>query len=99
MAIAILAGLRAEGLSAPADVAVIGVDDVPAARFTVPPLTTVSQSLAVQARHLAGMVVAGLEGGAGLPGGAGSDGGAGLLGGATPPPLGETLDVVVRESA
>lgn len=83
VAIAVLAGLRAEGLRVPDDVAVIGVDDVPAAQFTVPPLTTVSQSLDLQARHLAAVVVAGLEGGRAAP----------------PPPLGDLLDVVVRESA
>jgi DNA-binding LacI/PurR family transcriptional regulator len=83
VAIAVLAGLRAEGLRVPDDVAVIGVDDAPAAQFTVPPLTTVSQSLGVQARHLAAVVVAGLEGGSAAP----------------PPPLGDLLDVVVRESA
>lgn len=67
VAIAVLAALRAEGLSAPDDLAVIGVDDIPAARFTVPTLTTVSQSLGVQARHLAAVVVAGLEGGDATP--------------------------------
>ncbi len=82
VAIAVLAGLRAERLRVPDDVAVIGVDDVPAAQFTVPPLTTVSQSLELQARHLAAVVVAGLEGGSAVP----------------PPPLGDLLDVIVRES-
>ncbi|MDF2091257.1 LacI family DNA-binding transcriptional regulator [Knoellia sp. 3-2P3] len=83
VAIAVLSGLRADGLRVPDDVAVIGVDDVPAAQFTVPPLTTVSQSLELQARHLAAVVVAGLEGGDAAP----------------PPLLGDLLDVVVRESA
>ncbi|WP_235529241.1 LacI family DNA-binding transcriptional regulator [Phycicoccus sp. Root101] len=69
VAIAVLAAVRAEGLQAPRDLAVIGVDDGPAAPFTVPPLTTVSQALEVQARHLAGVVVEGLRGGdeEGLP--------------------------------
>jgi DNA-binding LacI/PurR family transcriptional regulator len=83
VAIAVLAGLRAEGLRVPDDLAVIGVDDVPAAQFTVPPLTTVSQSLGVQARHLAAVVVAGLEGATAAP----------------PPPSGDLLDVIVRGSA
>ena len=82
VAIALLAGVRAEGLTAPADLAVVGVDDIPAARFTVPPLTTVSQSLEEQARHLAATVVAGLEGGAAAP---------------APAPR-ETLELVVRQS-
>lgn len=83
VAIALLAGLRAEGLTAPDDVAVVGVDDVPAAQFTVPPLTTVSQSLDEQARQLAATVVAGLEGDAEAP----------------QPARRETLELVVRESA
>ncbi|MEU6744801.1 LacI family DNA-binding transcriptional regulator [Spirillospora sp. NPDC046719] len=42
IALAVLAGMRAAGLSAPADLAVIGADDITAARFAVPPLTTVA---------------------------------------------------------
>jgi DNA-binding LacI/PurR family transcriptional regulator len=83
VAIALLAGLRAERLTAPDDMAVIGVDDIPGAQFTVPPLTTVSQSLDEQARHLAALVVAGLEGDAETPQDAQH----------------ETLELVVRESA
>ena len=82
VAIAVLAGLRAEGLTAPGDLAVIGVDDAPAAQFTVPPLTTVSQALDAQARHLAGVVVSGLQGGA-----------AERL-----PPWSDLLEVVARDS-
>ncbi len=83
VAIAVLAALRAEGLTAPADLAVIGVDDGPAAPFTVPPLTTVSQSLDAQARHLAALVVRGLQG----------DGEDSVA------PWGDLLDVIVRDSA
>jgi DNA-binding LacI/PurR family transcriptional regulator len=82
VAIAVLAGMRAEALSAPDDLAVIGVDDIPFARLTVPALTTVSQSLEAQAHHLGAAVLADL------------DGRTGRL-----EPLGEVLDVVVRESA
>lgn len=43
-AFAILAGMRALGLSAPEDLAVIGVDDVQLSKFAAPPLTTVTLS-------------------------------------------------------
>ena len=61
VALAVLAGLRAEGLSVPQDVAVIGVDDIPAARLALPALTTVSQGVDVQARYLAAAVLAALD--------------------------------------
>ena len=41
-AFALLAGLSSLNLSAPADLAVIGAEDIPLARLAVPPLTTVS---------------------------------------------------------
>lgn len=62
VALAVLAGLRAEALSCPDDMAVVGVDDVPAAALAAPPLTTVSQSIEVQARYLAALVLADLDG-------------------------------------
>ncbi|WP_434992410.1 LacI family DNA-binding transcriptional regulator [Arthrobacter sp. Ld5] len=68
VALAVLAGLRAEGLSCPGDVAVVGVDDVPAAALAAPPLTTVAQSIEVQARYLAALVLADLDGSAEKPG-------------------------------
>lgn len=61
VALAVLAGIRAVGLSCPEDCAVVGVDDVPAARLAAPPLTTVSQSIEVQARYLAALVLADLD--------------------------------------
>ncbi len=63
VALAVLAGLRALRLRVPQDVAVIGVDDVPAARLSAPALTTVSQSVHLQARYLCDAVVAALDGG------------------------------------
>ena len=62
VALAVLAGVRAHGLTVPGDVAVIGVDDIPAARLAWPALTTVSQSLLAQARYLGATVLAALDG-------------------------------------
>jgi len=61
VAMAVLAGARALGLRVPDDLAVIGVDDIPTARLTVPALTTVSQSLSDQARYLGSFVLAELD--------------------------------------
>ena len=63
VALAVLAGLRESHLRVPQDVAVIGVDDVPAGRLSAPALTTVSQSVHLQARYLCDAVVAALDGG------------------------------------
>lgn len=62
IAIAVLVGLRAHGLTAPDDLAVVGVDDIPVARLAAPPLTTVSFDLAAAGARLAEAVAAGLEG-------------------------------------
>ncbi|MDP9817455.1 LacI family DNA-binding transcriptional regulator [Spirilliplanes yamanashiensis] len=58
VALALLAGLREHGLAAPADLAVIGVDDIPVARLADPPLTTVTTDQNAVAAHLAATVVA-----------------------------------------
>lgn len=62
VAFAILAALRDRGLAAPADLAVIGADNIPLARFAAPPLTTIDQNIGLVARHLAEVVSAGLDG-------------------------------------
>ncbi|MFJ8194024.1 LacI family DNA-binding transcriptional regulator [Streptomyces sp. NPDC096094] len=59
-AIAVLAGLRARGLRAPDDIAVVGVDDVPVAALADPPLTTVRFDLHASAQRRAEAVVAAL---------------------------------------
>jgi LacI family transcriptional regulator len=46
MAIGVLSALAAAGCQVPADVAVVGCDDVPLAEYLVPPLTTVHVPLA-----------------------------------------------------
>jgi DNA-binding LacI/PurR family transcriptional regulator len=55
-ALAILAGLRRLHLNAPQDLAVIGVDDIPAARLAAPPLTTVTADQPAIASHLAATI-------------------------------------------
>lgn len=42
VAIGVLAALRDRGLAVPGDVSVVGIDDIPAARYLSPPLTTIS---------------------------------------------------------
>ena len=62
VALALLAGLRGLGLRAPADLAVVGVDDIPAAALADPPLTTVVEDQRVVAENLAQIIVSGLTG-------------------------------------
>lgn len=61
-AITVLAGVRAHGLRTPADMAVIGADDIPTARSAEPPLTTISIDLRTAAHVNAELVAAGLAG-------------------------------------
>lgn len=51
MAIGVLSALASAGLRVPADVAVVGCDDVPVAEFLAPPLTTVRVPLAETGEH------------------------------------------------
>ncbi len=62
VAFAVLAGMRLLGLSAPADLAVIGVDNIPLAPFAFPPLTTIDQHIGIVAQHLVALVRAGIAG-------------------------------------
>jgi DNA-binding LacI/PurR family transcriptional regulator len=61
-AFALLAGMRRHGLSAPRDLAVIGVDNIPLAPFAVPPLTTIDNNPESFAAHLVELVMSGITG-------------------------------------
>jgi hypothetical protein len=63
VALAVLAGLRTLGLRAPGDLAVIGVDDIEAARLADPPLTTVTTDMHALATHVAETIATSLNGG------------------------------------
>ncbi|GGK64481.1 LacI family transcriptional regulator [Planomonospora parontospora subsp. parontospora] len=58
MALGALQALRQAGRRVPDDVAVVGFDDVPAAAYAEPPLTTVRQPLHEMGRELARLVLA-----------------------------------------
>jgi DNA-binding LacI/PurR family transcriptional regulator len=62
VALAVLAGVRELGLTVPADLAVIGVDDIPPARLAAPPLTTVTTDQSAVAAHLVETVLAAMKG-------------------------------------
>ena len=62
VALAVLAGARDAGVDVPGGLAVVGVDDVPAAALAAPPLTTVTTDQEGIAEHIAALVVAGLDG-------------------------------------
>lgn len=57
-----LTQLRAEGLRVPEDVRLVGFDDLPIARQTVPPLTTVRQDIAAGAHGLVDLLLRRLAG-------------------------------------
>lgn len=64
MAIGALCALREQGLRVPEDVAVVGFDDIPIARFVSPPLTTVSVEIAQLGRRAFELFLEGTEPGA-----------------------------------
>lgn len=57
-----LTELRAQGLGVPGDIRLVGFDDLPIARQTIPPLTTVRQDIAAGARGLVDLLLRRLAG-------------------------------------
>jgi DNA-binding LacI/PurR family transcriptional regulator len=62
VALAVLAGARQVDVAVPADLAVIGVDDIPAAALAAPPLTTVAGNINATAQEVVDTVLARLDG-------------------------------------
>ncbi|MGV9775142.1 LacI family DNA-binding transcriptional regulator, partial [Streptosporangium sp. NPDC003464] len=62
MALGALRTLRRAGREVPGDVAVVGFDDIPAAAYADPPLSTVRQPTVEMGRRLARMVLKQEEG-------------------------------------
>jgi DNA-binding LacI/PurR family transcriptional regulator len=62
MAVGALRALSDAGRRVPAEVAVVGFNDIPMARHTIPPLTTVSQPIRSLGREMARMLHAVLDG-------------------------------------
>jgi LacI family transcriptional regulator len=63
MAIGALSAFREAGVRVPEDMALVGFDDIPIARFLSPPLTTVRVEIAELGRRAVAHVVGALEGG------------------------------------
>ncbi|GIV61886.1 MAG: LacI family transcriptional regulator [Rhodothermaceae bacterium] len=57
-----LLALHEAGLRVPDDVAVVGFDDLPTARFTIPPLTTVHQPIYEKGEQAANLIIDLIEG-------------------------------------
>jgi DNA-binding LacI/PurR family transcriptional regulator len=62
VALAVLAGMRTRGLRTPDDLAVIGVDNIPAGALSDPGLTTFATGMSALGHHLAAAVINTLEG-------------------------------------
>ena len=62
VALAVLAGARRAGLDVPADLAVVGVDNIPAAAVAVPALTTVERDTGAVAGYIAETITRRLDG-------------------------------------
>ncbi|MCX7027889.1 MAG: LacI family DNA-binding transcriptional regulator [Spirochaetes bacterium] len=62
VAIGVLAALRERGFAVPGDLSVVGMDDIPAARFLYPPLTTVSVDAMEYGRRAGEMLISLVKG-------------------------------------
>lgn len=62
VALAVLAAARSLDVAVPTSLAVIGLDDIPAAALSLPPLTTTRADLRHQAHHLVRVIVDALAG-------------------------------------
>lgn len=62
LALAVLAGARAQGLDVPDDLAVIGVDDIPTAAVALPTLTTVREDTKTLAEYVADLLIHSVQG-------------------------------------
>ncbi|WP_347332677.1 LacI family DNA-binding transcriptional regulator [Marinimicrobium locisalis] len=62
IAIGAIQGMEAAGMTVPADVAVVGFDDIPAASYTHPPLTTVQQNTKLAGELLVDSLLKMIEG-------------------------------------
>jgi LacI family transcriptional regulator len=61
-AIGLMAAAQAAGLGVPEDLSVVGFDDVPAAAWTNPPLTTVRQPIVEKGRIAARLLIQRMKG-------------------------------------
>lgn len=62
LAIGSIKRLRADGIMVPEDISVVGFDDIPAAAYFNPSLTTVQQNTVVASKHLVNQVIRMIEG-------------------------------------
>jgi LacI family transcriptional regulator len=61
MAVGVLSYLRAAGIDVPSQIAVVGFDDIPVARFLTPPLTTVRVGVAALGARATAVLLQALE--------------------------------------
>ncbi|WP_416352008.1 LacI family DNA-binding transcriptional regulator [Subtercola sp. RTI3] len=61
MALGLIHGLAIEGVSVPGDVSIVGFDDMPEARFFLPPLTTIRQDFAELGRRSIALLLGDLD--------------------------------------
>ncbi|MEW1848225.1 LacI family DNA-binding transcriptional regulator [Nonomuraea angiospora] len=74
MAIGVLRALAEAGRAVPEEVSVVGMDDIPAAAYLSPPLTTIRQDFEAIARHGLALLAAEIERSPGSPGEPGEPG-------------------------